>query len=508
MFSRIRGALRGSSRPKHHFLAFLLCALILPSVAVVLVAVAGMVSQERAMEAAVSSYVQDLAESMAYQMSSSSHLGAMPFLSDMTGYPFFSWGPSIPGWVALISQEGQVIMASPGAMNIAAIWRKDLPIGKAARVADKQGAQYTLAIYPLTGWDGYVVAAVSWDQLLGGLVKVARMWPALIVLMTLGSFWAIRLLWRRLVLPLKSLVAEIDNLRVGKDVPGELSRGAVKEIESVQDALTRFAQAAVERDTLRNRYVQDIVRVQEKERVDMAREIHDGPLQDITALLQQIHMTLDEAEQQNQNSASSVQPSTLPRIKRVEGLAKTVVRELRSLCDELAPPWVDLGLTETLTELAERLSENYDIPVILDVEEPADGSGQRDVRDLDVSSETTLSFLRILQEAVSNAVRHGEATEVRAALSLSGGEMGAEENLHLDIWDNGKGFDANINHETLRLQGHRGLANMTERMSLMGGTLTITSEPGKGTHILAALPLPAETASQTGNSGALDSTAD
>ncbi|MCR5346762.1 MAG: sensor histidine kinase [Fretibacterium sp.] len=493
MLSGIRGALWGSSRPKHHFLAFLICALILPSVIVFLVAVWSMVSQERAMEAAVSSYVQDLAESMAYHMSSNTRLGALPFLSDMTGYPFFSWGPSIPGWVALISLDGRVIMASPGAMNIAAIWRKNLPIGKAARVEDKEGAQYTLAIYPLTGGEGYVVAAVSWDQLLGGVVRVARMWPVLIVLVTFGSFWAICLLWSRLILPLKSLVGEINNLRVGKDVPGELSRGAVKEIESVQDALKRFAQAAVERDTLRNSYVQDIVRVQEKERVDMAREIHDGPLQDITALLQQIHMSLDEAEQQKQNTDPSSHLSSLARIKRVEGLAKTVVRELRSLCDELAPPWVDLGLTETLTELAERLSQNYDIQVSVDVEDSEDDSDCRNVRDLDVGPETTLSFLRILQEAVSNAVRHGEATEVRAALSL--GKENDSEQLRLDIWDNGKGFDANINHETLRLQGHRGLANMTERMSLMGGTLTITSEPGKGTHIIAVLPLTADAAS-------------
>ena len=107
------------------------------------------------------------------------------------------------------------------------------------------------------------------------------------------------------------------------------------------------------------------------------------------------------------------------------------------------------------------------------------------MRGLDVGPETTLSFLRILQEAVSNAVRHGEATEVRAALSLE--EVEGGERLRLDIWDNGRGFDADIDHEALRLQGHRGLANMTERMSLMGGTLTITSEIGKGTHILAAL---------------------
>ena len=65
-----------------------------------------------------------------------------------------------------------------------------------------------------------------------------------------------------------------------------------------------------------------------------------------------------------------------------------------------------------------------------------------------------------------------------------------EGKILLEILDNGRGFDANIDHEALRLEGHRGLANMKERMALIGGTLTITSEPGKGTRVLAALPLP------------------
>ena len=481
MLERFRKKAPSRPHPKPRFLAFLLCALILPSVAVVLVAVAGMVSQERAMEAAVSSYVQDLSESMAYHLSSDARLWSLPYglLGNATRYPFFSWGPSIPGWVALIGPEGRVIMASPGAMNIAAIWRKDLPIGTATRVVDKQGAQYTLAIYPLTRGDGYVVAAVSWDQLLGGLVQVGRMWPALIVLMTLGSFWAIRLLWSRLVLPLKSLVAEIDNLSVGKDVPNELGRGAVREIESVHSALLRFSQAAVERDNLRNRYVRDIVRAQEKERVDMAREIHDGPLQDITALIQQIHMSLEEAE-------ASQAPQA--RLKRTEALARTVVRELRGLCDELAPPWMDLGLGETLTELAERLSQNYDIQVAVEIDD-----------DFDVGPEITLSLLRIVQEAVSNAVRHGGATEVRVHIHREQGGQGEQDGtLVLDVGDNGRGFDAGAdpNREALRLKGHRGLANMTERMSLMGGSLKIRSRPGEGTHIVAALPLPAAGATE------------
>ena len=449
-------------RPRSHFLAFLLCSLMLPSIAVVLVAVVGMASQENAMEAAVSSYVQDLAESMSYHLSNDSDIWTFQLLTDFSRFPFFSWGPSIPGWVALLSQEGKVIASSPGAMNIAAIWRPDLPVGHAVRTEDRQGAQYTLAVYPVKRpGGGYVVAAVSWSQLLGGLVGVVRIWPALIVIIALSSFFAIRLLWSRLVIPLQSIASEIDSMTLGKDVPGKFDEAVVKEIESVQTALTRLAQAAVDRDNLRNRYVRDVVQAQERERMDMAREIHDGPLQDVTALLQQIHM-IDDEEKQN------------VRIQRTESIAKSVVRELRALCDELAPPWMDLGFSEALTELSERLSQAYDVEIITDFDDV--------IHELDIENEKILSLLRIIQEAVSNAVRHGGASEINIAVHKSEDDV-----LTIEIADNGSGFDSgNINHETLRVEGHRGLASMTERMSLMGGTLKIESKPEEGTTITAS----------------------
>jgi signal transduction histidine kinase len=434
---------------------------MLPSIAVVLVAVVGMASQESAMEAAVSSYVQDLAESMSYHLSSDSDIWTFQILSDFSRFPFFSWGPSIPGWVALLSQEGKVIASSPGAMNIATIWKPDFEVGKAVRVEDRQGAQYTLAVYPVKRPSGgYVVAAVSWSNLLGGLVGVVRIWPALIVMIALSSFFAIRLLWSRLVVPLQSLAAEIDNMTLGKDVPEKFEEPVVKEIESVQTALSRYAQAAVDRDNLRNRYVRDIVQAQERERMDMAREIHDGPLQDVTALLQQLHM-IDDKERQS------------VRIQRTEKIAKSVVRELRALCDELAPPWMDLGFTEALTELSERLSQAYDVQVSADYDD--------EIRELDIGNEKILSLLRIIQEAVSNAVRHGGADEINIAVHKD------DNVLTLEISDNGSGFDSvNINHETLRVEGHRGLASMTERMSLMKGTLRIESKKGEGTKITAS----------------------
>ncbi|MDR1731212.1 MAG: sensor histidine kinase [Synergistaceae bacterium] len=408
------------------------------------------------MEATVSSYVQDLAEGMAYRLSTEGRSWSLPeepFLSS-TRYRVFSWGLAIPGGVAYIGADGRIIMSSPGTSAIAELWKPGLPMGTAIRVEDKVGHQYTMAIYPMDQGRGYVVAAVSWDQLLGGLVRVGRPWPVLIVVMSLGSILAIRLLWRRLISPLQGLVAEIDDLRMGRDTPSTIDLRAVKEIESVHNALTRFAHAAVERDNLRNRYVRDIVQVQETERLDMAREIHDGPLQDITALLQQIHMSLEEGE------------DTRARIKKTELLARTVVRELRGLCDELAPPWVELKSADALSELSERLSQSYEVRVSVELDES-----------IDLGSERTLSLVRIFQEAVSNAVRHGEATEICARMFERDGSVVFE------VQDNGKGFDSGFDHEKLRVEGHRGLANMKERMSLIGGSLEVESKIGEGTCI-------------------------
>ena len=444
---------------KNNILALLLCALMLPPVTILLVAAFAHFSQERAMELAVSSYVQDLAESTAYRLSIG-HTRAWEFrhIPQATShYSIFSLGPSIPGWVAYVNNEGQVVISSPRTNSVAMILQENFPVGRAVRTTDEMGRQYTLAAHPIHG-GGYVLAAVSWDELLGNLVWIGRLWPILIVLVSLCSFLAIRLLWRCLISPLKNLASEIDSFRVGKDLPKELDAKAVREIGSVHSALTRFAQAAIDRDALRSHYIRDIVHVQETQRVEMAREIHDGPLQDITALLQQIHMIIEEGGY------------SLERVKKTEQLAKFVVRELRGMCDELSPPWVDLGLSQAMTELAERLSQNYDIQISIDI----DGS-------FEPGEEWTLSLLRIFQEAVSNAVRHGSATEVHVATREEGGRF------FFEVKDNGKGFDAELDHHALRLEGHRGLANMTERMSLMGGTFEVRSVIGEGTSIVCAL---------------------
>ena len=81
----------------------------------------------------------------------------------------FTWGPSLPGWVAVVGADGRVLFTSPGAGDLQAIWRSNIPIGRAVEIKDKEGDLYTVAVNPVSGGDRFVIAAVAWDQLLGPL---------------------------------------------------------------------------------------------------------------------------------------------------------------------------------------------------------------------------------------------------------------------------------------------------------------------------------------------------
>jgi signal transduction histidine kinase len=88
----------------------------------------------------------------------------------------------------------------------------------------------------------------------------------------------------------------------------------------------------------------------------------------------------------------------------------------------------------------------------------------------------------VVQEAVHNSARHGQAESVTIRLFRE------ENSVALEISDTGKGFEGKVDVEALRVSGHRGLANMSERMSLVGGTLDIRSVPGEGTTIRCLVP--------------------
>lgn len=450
---------------RRHLLIFLTLVIMIPSFSALLIGGVGLVQHERTMERVARSYVQDMAESVASRIEMGWNRTRTSPLSDRERFlrlRQITWGLSIPGWMAVVDVHGNILLSSSGAEVLPLIWDRGIPVGSAMEVDAKDGDRYTLAAYPAgeTGW--YVVIAVSWDKLLGPMLRFSR-WPVMVGLIGLLGLVSVFALWKWLVAPLRILGNEVSSLQWGRDMPVADHPGAVFEIRRLRQVLHQLASSAVDRAELVKRYVGDLVRVQEEERSRIAREIHDGPLQDVTALIHQIRLALMESLPDGRDRE---------HLDNAEEGARHAVREMRSLCDELSPPWLDLGLGQALEELGERLSRYLQVEIVVEVDCCED-----------LPPEVTLAFFRVVQEAVHNSARHGKASRVAVSLGK------AEDGVILDIEDNGTGFDANVNYEELRVRGHRGLANMAERMTLIGGTLLVEKGREGGTRVRCMLPV-------------------
>jgi len=208
-------------------------------------------------------------------------------------------------------------------------------------------------------------------------------------------------------------------------------------------------------------------KVQEDERRRLARELHDGLGQTLTALTNQ----LGRLQQKLEGSASS---EVAARLADSVEMARLALKETRELSRLLRPPVLDdLGLTSGLSWLARTLEQRAG----LHVELALSGIEER----LDPELETLV--FRIVQEALTNVLRHAGTDCARVAVSRSGGI------LHLRISDSGRGFDARSTLAGGDAATGSGLRGMRDRLELFGGQLEIISAPGQGALVSAAIPL-------------------
>jgi len=88
----------------------------------------------------------------------------------------------------------------------------------------------------------------------------------------------------------------------------------------------------------------------------------------------------------------------------------------------------------------------------------------------------------VIQEALTNAARHAQASRVQVRLALS------PRTIHLEVRDDGRGFDPDARAPATGAPGGRGLVGMRERVELLGGTIRVDSRPGAGTQVIVDLP--------------------
>ena len=203
-------------------------------------------------------------------------------------------------------------------------------------------------------------------------------------------------------------------------------------------------------------------RVQEDERRRLARELHDGVGQNLTAIKHRLAAILATLPDDDSGTRAALDATV--------ALCSDTLEDTRQLSRLLRPPILDdLGLEAALRWLARSQGEASNLDISLDIEPlPA----------LDSDLQTLL--FRVAQEALNNAARHADARSVLMRVVARSGL------LQLQVMDDGRGCDP----EAAITSGGSGLGGMRERLRLYDGQLELRSAPGEGTRLRAVVPLP------------------
>lgn len=214
---------------------------------------------------------------------------------------------------------------------------------------------------------------------------------------------------------------------------------------------------------LRERFLADLFTAMEDERRRIAMEIHDGVGQSLTLLVSGLRFLKDYTEDAEISRRGG----------ELRDLADRALKDAKQLSLNLRPSMLDdLGLAPAINRIVADVRQLHALAVSVDVDSAAD-------RRLPAAVETAL--FRICQEALANIVRHAKATQTSIRLEI-------EHNcVILEVTDNGCGIDSRqLEKATV---GHLGLLGMRERAALLGGELRIDSTVGRGTRIIARIPI-------------------
>ena len=248
---------------------------------------------------------------------------------------------------------------------------------------------------------------------------------------------------------------------------------AEREFDAEQEQLllafaASAATAVATAQTVEHERLRESMAAAEQERRRWARELHDETLQALAGFQVLMSSAL------RRKDAASLEGA----VRTAVGQIGTEIEKLRMLITELRPAALDeLGLQPAIESLASRVAAVEGLEVETDVSLGADGER--------LSPELETAVYRLVQEALTNVVKHAGANRVTIELVAS------ETRVDVTIADDGAGFDPQAPREGF------GITGMRERVGLADGTLTIASSPGEGTVVHASLQRPAPPGERT-----------
>jgi signal transduction histidine kinase len=268
-----------------------------------------------------------------------------------------------------------------------------------------------------------------------------------------------------LAIPLRAGFDMYGVMVFGSTQPNSFSDDHVELMSAIGTQATLSLQNAVLYQNLRVEK-ERIVDVEEDARKKLARDLHDGPTQSVAAIAMRVNYIRRLIERQPQQA--------LEELWKVEDLARRTTKEIRHMLFTLRPLVLETqGLLAALQQLAEKMKDTYDLTVTIE--------GQPDVESyLDTNGQGVLFY--IIEEAVNNARKHAQSSEIWVRLYQQEGMIATE------IEDHGVGFDVEAVDASYDRRGSLGMINMRERAEIIEGTLRIQSAKGQGTKIIVLIP--------------------
>jgi signal transduction histidine kinase len=233
-----------------------------------------------------------------------------------------------------------------------------------------------------------------------------------------------------------------------------------EDLRLLQSFAASAATAVATAQTVESERLRQQVESAEKERERWARELHDDALQGLAAIRITLATALQSRGEQRPQRIETAAEEAMVRLE-------TQINDLNRLINDLRPAALErLGLAGALEALAEETAARGGIEVEAKVDLAGEPGGDEE-----------RIVYRLVQEALTTAVKHAEASRVEVSV------QGGDDEIRIAIHDDGCGFDLSL------ATGGRGLTGMRERIELFGGTIEVGSEPGKGTEITATVPL-------------------
>lgn len=217
-------------------------------------------------------------------------------------------------------------------------------------------------------------------------------------------------------------------------------------------------QAAAQRDR--------IVAVEDQVRKNLARELHDGASNQLSAMIMELQFLKEVMVRTPERAADE--------LAQIENFANQALQQVRNLLFDLRPLMLESqGLRAALEVFVQRHAESERTQLHLDT----DSFTAR------LSPKAEAAIFSILQEAVTNAKKHAGAKNIWITTRQEG------KSVTITVQDDGRGFDLRQIEEAYALRGSLGLLNMKERAEIVNAKLTIAPQPGKGTRITLVIPL-------------------